>query len=146
MLLNTTIRHALHAISNQFNCCRTVCNVIVCLSPHDCNVAAEWSLNTLSCFPAVCSVCAEVWWLRRCHGEIDGDLNDERLRCVVVLWSCVELSMGLREILQSLEKAPLLLVYRKGLLVLPLSRIFQDTMLLKRINHNRGRTLIIFTN
>ena len=84
--------------------------------------------------------------MRRCHGEIDGDLNDERLRCVVVLWSCVELSMGLREIIQCLEKAPLLLVYRKVLLVLPLSRIFQDTMLLKRINHNRGRTLMIFTN
>ena len=44
--------------------------------------------------------------MRRCHGEIDGDLNDERLRCVVVLWCCVELSMGLREILQCLEKAP----------------------------------------
>ena len=128
MLLNTTIRHALHTISNQFNCCRTVCNVIVCLSPHDCNVAAEWSLCTLPCFPAVC---AEVWWLRRCHGEIDGDLNDERLRRVVVLWYCVELSMGLREILQCLERAPIIAPSPcwKCRLVLSISRIFEDTML-----------------
>ena len=131
MLLNTTIRHALHTISNQFNCCRTVCNVIVCLSPHDCNVAAEWSLCTLPCFPPVC---AEVWWLRRCHGEIDGDLNDERLRRVVVLWYCVELSMGLREILQCLEKAPIIAPCWKCRLVLSISRIFEDTMLNRRLN------------